>query len=424
MSHLVYHAGAEGKIGKSDTKGLVRHTFRQTEKVYKNHSNDRINKDLTKHNVDVVFYDDKLKAEVLNAEGWFAISRQKSMVNLIEDKAKYEYRGKRALQKNAVLAREIISNPSRDMFEGLDIEQQKALMLEFTKDACEWMRNEFGERNVLGYSIHLDETHPHTHFVIMPMTEDGRISQKAFFKGPADLKRQHREYRAFMNEQGWSFDMENKYEAFDDVPMPVYKANAERLEQMRGKQTEALRNAQKAAESRLNDDYINNLAVRMLLDEKEEELREKLKREKEQLQEQVDKLRFEVGFMNAIADEKPKEIPPARLNEMLRACTNDSFGIGILRNKNTAEYVLADMRGGRPKVTQLKTIVEHVYKMDGNVVNVDMQHEVTKELSYVMGHYKNLGKPISDTQAYNEGFEAVSEAVYERQKELEREIAK
>lgn len=422
MSHLVYHAGPEGKIGKSDTKGLVRHTFRQTEKVYKNHSNDRINKDLTEHNVDVIFYDDTLAAEVTRAEGAFANVRKKSMVNLIEDKAKYEYRGKRPLQKNAVLAREIVSNPSRDMFEGLDIEQQKALMLEFTKDACEWMRKEFGERNVLGYSIHLDETHPHTHFVIMPMTEDGRISQKAFFKGPADLKRQHREYRAFMNERGWSFDMENKYEAFDDVPMPVYKANAERLEQMRGKQTEALRNAQKAAESRLNDDYINDLAARMLLDEKEEELREKLKREKEQLQEQVDKLRFEVGFMSAISDEKPKAIPPARLNEMLRACTGDSFG--ILRNKRTNEYDLVDMRGKRLKSTQLKTIVEHVYEMDGKDVIVDRKHEVTKELSYVIGHYKNMGKPISDAQAYDEGFEAVTGAVYERQKEIEREIAK
>lgn len=422
MSHLVYHAGAEGKIKKSDTKGLVRHTFRRTEKVYKNHSNDRINKDLTKHNVDVIFYDEKLKAEVMKAEGAFSNSRQKSMVNLIEDKAKYEYRGKRALQKNAVLAREIISNPSRDMFEGLGIEQQKALMLEFTKDACEWMRKEFGERNVLGYSIHLDETHPHTHFVIMPMTEDGRISQKDFFKGPADLKRQHREYRAFMNERGWSFDMENKYEAFDDVPMPVYKANAERLEQMRAEQTEALRNAQKAAESRLNDDYINNLAVRMLLDEKEEELREKLKREKEELQGQVDKLRFEVGFVSAIIDEKPKKIPPARLNEMLRACTNDSFG--ILRNKKTAEYALVDRRSKPLKSTRLETIVEHVYEMDGKGVTVDMKHEVTKELSYVIGHYKNLGEPISDAQAYNEGFKAVSDAVYERQKEIEREFAK
>lgn len=422
MSHLVYHAGTEGKIKKSDTKGLVRHTFRQTEKVYKNHSNDRINKDLTKHNVDVIFYDEKLKAEVMDAEGSFVYSRQKSMVHLIEDKAKYEYRGKRPLQKNAVLAREIVSNPSRDMFEGLDIEQQKALMLEFTKDACEWMRKEFGERNVLGYSIHLDETHPHTHFVIMPMTEDGRISQKDFFKGPADLKRQHREYRAFMNERGWNFDMENKYEAFDDVPMPVYKANAERLEQMRDKQTEALRNAQKAAESLLNDDYINNLAARMLLDEKEEELREKLKREKEELQEQVNKLRFEVGFMNAIADEKPIEIPPARLNEMLRACTNDSFG--ILRSNKTGEYDLVDRRSKPLKSTRLETIVEHVYEMDGKGVTVDMKHEVTKELSYVIGHYKNLGKPISDAQAYNEGFEAVTGAVYERQKEIEREIAK
>lgn len=422
MSHLVYHAGTEGKIKKSDTKGLVRHTFRQTEKVYKNHSNDRINKDLTKHNVDVIFYDEKLKAEVMDAEGLFENSRQKSMVHLIEDKAKYEYRGKRPLQKNAVLAREIVSNPSRDMFEGLDIEQQKALMLEFTKDACEWMRKEFGKRNVLGYSIHLDETHPHTHFVIMPMTEDGRISQKDFFKGPADLKRQHREYRAFMNERGWNFDMENKYEAFDDVPMPVYKANAERLEQMRDKQTEALRNAQKAAESLLNDDYINNLAVRMLLDEKEEELREKLKREKEELQEQVDKLRFEVGFTSAIIDEKPKEIPPARLNEMLRACTNDSFG--ILRNNKTGEYALVDRRSKPLKSTRLETIVEHVYEMDGKGVTVDMKHEVTKELSYVIGHYKNFGKPISDAQAYNEGFEAVTGAVYERQKEIEREIAK
>lgn len=423
MSNLVFHAGAEGKIGKSDTKGLVRHTFRKTEKVYKNHSNDKINKDLTEHNVDVIFYDGKLKAEVMKAEGTFTNSRQKSMVNLIEDKAEYEYQGKRALQKNAVLAREIISNPSRDMFEGLDVEQQKALMLEFTEDACEWMRGEFGERNVLGYSIHLDETHPHTHFVVMPMTENGRISQKDFFKGPADLKRQHREYREFMNERGWGFDMENKYEAFDDVPMPVYKANAEQLDQMRTEQTEALRNAQKAAEGRLNDDYINDLAARMLLDRDEEEIREKLAQEKKALQEQVERLRFEVGFANAIADEKPKELTPAGMDKALRSCTGESFG--VLLNKRTAEYNLVDLRNKkRLRQANVGMIVEHVYEMDGKGVTVDMKHETTRELSYVLGHYKNMGKPISDTQAYNEGFETVSGAVYERQKELEMERAK
>ena len=422
MSNLVYHAGVAGKIGKSNTKGLVCHTFRKTEKVYKNHSNDKINKDLTEHNVDVVFYDDELKAKVMKHEGTCGDRRQKSMSSLIEDKAKYEYRGKRALQKNAVLAREIISNPSRDMFEGLDIEQQKALMLEFTKDACEWMREEFGERNVLGYSIHLDETHPHAHFVVMPMTEDGRISQKDFFRGPADLKRQHREYREFMNERGWGFDMENKYEAFDDVPLPVYKANAERLDEIRAEQSEALRNAQNDAKRLLNDEYINNLAVRMLLDEKEEELREKLQQEKKELQEQIEKLRFEVGFANAVADEQPKEIQPASLNKMLRACTGDSFG--VLLNKTSGEYDLVDRRGERLKRTQLETIVGYVYDMDGKGVTVDMKHDTTKALSYVIGHYKNMGKPISDTQAYNEGFEAVSEAVYERQKELELERTK
>ena len=72
--------------------------------------------------------------------------------------------------------------------------------------ALDWVVAEFGADNIVGFSVHLDELHPALHAAVVPITEDGRLSQKDFFRGPADLRRQHKELRAVMAEAGYNVE--------------------------------------------------------------------------------------------------------------------------------------------------------------------------------------------------------------------------
>lgn len=227
MATLSFHAGTEGKMTKQNLRKLVSHTFRKMEHEGKDvkpvHGNAEIDSDKTKFNVDVVFAGTSLGDAV---EGRIA-----KHIN-------------RTVRKDAVLAREVIVQASPDVYEGLSEQDRIAKSEAFTRDALEWMRKEFGKPNVVGFSIHNDETNPHTHFVITPMrfAKEGKLkgqavlSQKDFFKGPSDLKRQHREFRNFMNERGWNFDTENKYENVDGVDLHQYKKTAQAVEAKRSEQ--------------------------------------------------------------------------------------------------------------------------------------------------------------------------------------------
>lgn len=263
--HLVYHAGPAGKATRKDAKGLVRHTQRKT-KGTKNHSNPDIKPELTKYNIDLLW------------KGMTADDR-------IEERLENEYKGKRSLRKDHIVLREIITQPTPEYFEGMTIEEKQQHLKKFIDDAMPWFMKEFGKENVVGASGHLDEENPHAHFMIMPMTKDGRVSQTEFFKGPNDLKRQHKSYREHMIAKGWDFDKENKYAvSIDDVPQLKFKKHGKEIQAKRAEQSAAV---QELAE---NDKEIRQIAVEKAYDDVYHRVllkeRERLREEEEYLESQ------------------------------------------------------------------------------------------------------------------------------------------
>lgn len=222
MSYLSFHAGTEGKVKKNEVKKSAGHTFRKTEKLYKTHKNKDIDMSKTNQNID-------------------ALMDNKTLDELVDERLEKSFKGKRALRKDAVVVREVIAQPSSDVFIGLTDGEKRQKMQKFIGDSLPWFQEEFGSENVLGLSGHMDESNPHVHFAIMPMTEDGRLSQKDFFKGPAGLKRMHREYREHMIANGWEFEIENKNEQAGGVSLDDYKKNAEAIEAQRSEYTELVR---------------------------------------------------------------------------------------------------------------------------------------------------------------------------------------
>ena len=116
----------------------------------------------------------------------------------------------KSLRKDAVVMRGIVLQLDPSWFEDHCPEWRNEGLNEeagrLTIAALNWASAEFGQANVVGGSIHLDEHSPQLQVMITPVTQDGRLSQKDFFKGPGDLKRQHRELRAHMEKIGYEVE--------------------------------------------------------------------------------------------------------------------------------------------------------------------------------------------------------------------------
>ena len=85
-------------------------------------------------------------------------------------------------------------------------------------DVIEILEEMFGEDNIVGFSIHRDETNVHVHVIFVPCVEktkaDGiikcAISQTKFFRNPRELAGMHRKMRKVLNEKGYDIQQENK----------------------------------------------------------------------------------------------------------------------------------------------------------------------------------------------------------------------
>lgn len=287
--HLIYHAGSDGKATKSDVGGLIQHIMRNA-KESKNHSNENINNDLTKYNLDA-FYNSEA--------GKYYVDNDGSGIDDAFNNRMKDYKGRYDVRKNQVVVRDMILQPSPEYFDGMNLQEKRNEMIRFSLDSMGWVLDEFGVEgengnNVLGFSIHLDETNPHMHVPIIPMTEDGRISQTEFFKGPNDLRRMHKEFREHMIDKGWDFDLENKYEAIDNYDMPTFKANAKNIQKGRKDQTEAIRDL--ADTDKIKDEAFD-IAYNVVMGE----LTEALELEREELEEERKRLEEE---RNALNDER------------------------------------------------------------------------------------------------------------------------
>lgn len=224
------------KLKKDDIKGYSNHVFRRSNDKAINHKNKEIDGSRTVANID---YD-------LGATDGRGATLGERLERRLQDYNSTTKTGKpRKLRSDAVLMRGLVLAPSSDVFEGQDLVEKHRTMNKFAQDAMPFITETFGGReNVMGMSAHLDETNPHLHVAICPMTADGRLSQKDFFKNPKQLAQMHRDFRKHMNDKGWDFETENKHEGTKHYSDDDYKRNAPAIEAARASYTEKLRTYQ------------------------------------------------------------------------------------------------------------------------------------------------------------------------------------
>lgn len=176
MSYLVCHVQ---KFKASDVKGMQKHNQRESENS-KNKDIDRskteLNYDL--HNEDHINYNHKVKG-------------------IIQD----GFKGDRAMRKDAVVMTGTLITSDGEFFKRLSPEEQK----EFFKQSYEYLKDRYGEKNIISAAVHMDETTPHMHLCSVPLTEQGKLSAKTLFDRKSLLQLQ-KGLPAYLKSKG--FDIE------------------------------------------------------------------------------------------------------------------------------------------------------------------------------------------------------------------------
>lgn len=72
-----------------------------------------------------------------------------------------------------------------DLSKGADnsgVTRQKAIE-DWAVDMYNYVAENYGEDNIVGFYVHLDETNPHIHCTLLPITPEGKLNYKKVFKG-------------------------------------------------------------------------------------------------------------------------------------------------------------------------------------------------------------------------------------------------
>lgn len=192
MAFVVCHME---KYTSGNLGGLQRHNQRETE----NHANKDIHPELSYLNYDLVnageiSYPEKIKARI--AEG-------------VETN--------RAIRKDAVRVCSFIISASPELFDRPEMKEHAAYLDEGTKAfpvpangtrdyfqaATDFFKARYGPDNVAYAQVHMDETTPHMHLGVVPITSDHRLSAKRLFDRQ-ELKKLQAELPEYLQRRGFA----------------------------------------------------------------------------------------------------------------------------------------------------------------------------------------------------------------------------
>ncbi len=83
-------------------------------------------------------------------------------------------------RKDAVVMNSFVVGSDKTFFDKLP----KALQYEFFTDCTKFFAERYGKENIISAVVHLDETTPHMHLNLMPVTKNGRLCSKQLFDKP------------------------------------------------------------------------------------------------------------------------------------------------------------------------------------------------------------------------------------------------
>jgi len=106
------------------------------------------------------------------------------------------------IRSNAVLAMEHVMTASREFYQQGDAQERAARLSEWTDRSMGWLRDTYGDANVVAAVLHRDEQTPHIQALVVPIDERGRLNAHAFTGGRALLARMQDSYAAAVRDLG------------------------------------------------------------------------------------------------------------------------------------------------------------------------------------------------------------------------------
>ena len=103
------------------------------------------------------------------------------------------------IRKDAVKAVEILCTASPEYFNGNEIDDK---LMAFCGHAKEFINEQYGAENLISTDIHLDEKTPHIHFVVVPITKDGKLSAKTVCGNRKDYQKLQDDFSEKMKDLG------------------------------------------------------------------------------------------------------------------------------------------------------------------------------------------------------------------------------
>ena len=177
MGYAVFHAtkgsGGGGKLGAHiDRDKTQKQTFKSADP-----EREHLNKDLINNHYS------KMK-----------------LPDAINERIKEGYKGKKGLRKDAVKFIPMVMTGSHEEMKEIFKSSEKANA--WVKANYDFVCKEFGKENIVRFTLHMDEKTPHIHAVVVPLTDDGRLSAKERFGNRNDLSDRQTRYAEQMSPFG------------------------------------------------------------------------------------------------------------------------------------------------------------------------------------------------------------------------------
>jgi len=107
----------------------------------------------------------------------------------------------RAIRKDATVMVQTMITSDKTFFDKMN----KLEQISFFEKSYDFIKNRYGERNMVSAIIHFDETTPHMHVNFLPVTDDGRLSARDLFS-PAKLRQLQDDFNKNVNDNGYDLE--------------------------------------------------------------------------------------------------------------------------------------------------------------------------------------------------------------------------
>jgi hypothetical protein len=213
---------------------------------------------------------------------------------------------KRAVRKDATVMMQALFTSDSEFFKAMDREEQ----LEFFEKSFDFVKDRYGEENLISATIHFDEKTPHMHVNFVPVIE-GRLSAKDLF-APSDLRRLQDDYNRFVKENGYDLKRGEMQERKKNLGVAEYKLETKYRElKQKQQELEKLEEIDRRVDldpekgklvystKEVDDLKLQNKALKVEILKKSSEIMN-LKRTVDSLERQVDGSKWEVDVARSV----------------------------------------------------------------------------------------------------------------------------